>query len=126
MEKDPEEWFAQAEYDMSNALYMLDGGRYFDAVFMCHLSIEKALKGLYQKVQEVFPPKVHNLVFLIEKIGLELPKDLYDSVFVINRVGILTRYPESLTKLDNDLDIEKTKEIFERNSEALQWLKAQL
>jgi len=126
MEKGPEEWFAQAEYDMSNALYMLDGERYFDAVFMCHLSIEKALKGLYQKIQEIVPPKVHNLVFLIEKIGLELPKVLYDSVFVINRVSILTRYPESLAKLEDDFDTVRTKEIFEQNKEALQWLKAQL
>ena len=49
MSKTPEEWLRQAEYDMDTATYMFDGGRYFYMVFMCHLSIEKALKGLYQK-----------------------------------------------------------------------------
>lgn len=126
MAKGPEEWFTQAEYDMSTADYMFDGGRYFYAVFMCHLSIEKALKGLYQKKLEIVPPKVHNLVFLIEKIGLELPKVLYDWVFAVNRVSIPTRYPETLTKLQKDFDKERTKQILEQSKEVLQWLKAQL
>lgn len=49
MPKEPDEWLRQAEYDMETAEFMLNGGRYFYAVFMCHLAIEKALKGLYQK-----------------------------------------------------------------------------
>ncbi|MDO9528114.1 MAG: HEPN domain-containing protein [Syntrophales bacterium] len=47
MAEDPQEWLRQADYDMDTAEYMLSGGRYFYAVFMCHLSIEKALKGLF-------------------------------------------------------------------------------
>ena len=31
---------------MDTATYMHEGGRHIYAVFMCHLSIEKALKGL--------------------------------------------------------------------------------
>jgi HEPN domain-containing protein len=45
MAKGPEEWFTQAEYDMSTADYMFDGGRYFYAVLMCHLSIRKGIEG---------------------------------------------------------------------------------
>ena len=47
MEKQTEEWFKQADYDMDTADYMHKGGRHIYAVFMCHLSVEKALKGLY-------------------------------------------------------------------------------
>ncbi|MDI7258385.1 MAG: HEPN domain-containing protein [Thermodesulfobacteriota bacterium] len=72
----PQEWFKQADYDMETADFMFNGGRYFYAVFMCHLSIEKALKGLYaQKLNEV-PPKIHNLLYLVEKMRLNLPDDL--------------------------------------------------
>ena len=39
------EWLKQADYDMDTADAMHSSGRYFYAVFMCHLSIEKALKG---------------------------------------------------------------------------------
>jgi HEPN domain-containing protein len=42
------EWLKQADYDLDTAEFMVSGKRYFYAVFMCHLSIEKAIKGLYQ------------------------------------------------------------------------------
>lgn len=61
--KPPEEWFLQADYDMDTAQYMFDGGRYFYTVFMCHLSIEKALKGLHSARLGEEPPKVHSLVY---------------------------------------------------------------
>lgn len=41
------EWLRQADYDMETAEAMFESGRYIYAVFMCHLSLEKALKGLY-------------------------------------------------------------------------------
>lgn len=44
-----EEWPRQADYDMDTADFMFSGGRYFYAVFMCHLSLEKALKGSTEK-----------------------------------------------------------------------------
>lgn len=72
------------------------------------------------------PPKVHNLIFLIEKIGLELPQDLYDWVFTLNRVSIPTRYPEDLQKMQKDYDEEHTREVVEKSKETLQWLRAQL
>jgi Uncharacterized conserved protein related to C-terminal domain of eukaryotic chaperone, SACSIN len=63
-----DEWFKQADYDIRTAEYLFKGRRYVYTVFMCHLSIEKALKGLYQKHLNEIPPKVHNLIFLIEKL----------------------------------------------------------
>ena len=63
------EWLKQADYDMDTADVMYSSGRYFYAVFMCHLSIEKALKGLYYKVLGEVPPKTHNLLYLLNKIG---------------------------------------------------------
>ncbi|MBE0524651.1 MAG: HEPN domain-containing protein [Methanosarcinales archaeon] len=52
----PDEWLQQAEYDIETADYLYEGERYFYAVFMCHLSIEKALKGLYVKKFSKTPP----------------------------------------------------------------------
>jgi len=65
MAKDPQEWFRQADYDMETAEYMFQGDRYFYSVFMCHLCVEKALKGLYQERLKEIPPRVHNLVYLL-------------------------------------------------------------
>jgi hypothetical protein len=62
MDKRAAEWLKQADYDMGTAEFMAKGGRYFYAVFMCHLAIEKALKGLYEQNLHEIPPKTHNLL----------------------------------------------------------------
>jgi len=47
--KNYDEWFNQADYDLETAHFLFGGGRYFYAVFYCHLSIEKMLKGVWVK-----------------------------------------------------------------------------
>jgi len=126
MTKDPKEWFRQADYDLETAEFMFDGGRYFYAVFMSHLAIEKALKGLFQKRLKQMPPKVHNLIFLVEKTALKPPGHLYDWIFSLNRVSVPTRYPENLGKLQKEFSKVKSGEIIQKSKELLEWLKAQL
>ena len=126
MSKSPQEWLKQADYDMKTAEIMFDNKRYFYAVFMCHLSIEKALKGLYTQKLNKTPPKTHNLIFLVEKIKLELSEDLYDFIFTLNGVSVPTRYPDELQKLQKDYNTVKTRVLLEKSKEALKWLKARL
>ncbi len=121
---DKDEWFKQADYDMDTAEFMFSGERYFYSVFMCHLSIEKALKGLYIQKFKNAPLKTHNLLYLLEIIDLELPEDMYDFVFTLNRVSVLTRYPDDLQRMLKDYTKEKTKEILDKSKELLIWLKA--
>ncbi|MBU4321183.1 MAG: HEPN domain-containing protein [Nitrospinae bacterium] len=108
MGKKPLEWFKQADYDLKTAEYLFKGKRYVYTVFMCHLSIEKTLKGLYQEKLNKLPPKVHNLIYLIEKIGLELPDDLFDWISALNRLSIPTRYPEDLKEMQKDYNKDET------------------
>ena len=126
MSKNPQEWLKQADYDMKTAEVMFDNKRYFYAVFMCHLSIEKALKGIYLDRLKEIPPKTHNLVYLVEKIKLLLPENLYDSVFALNRVSVPTRYPDDIQRMLKDYNEERTKKVIESGKEVLQWLKKQL
>ena len=123
MSKDQQEWQRQADYDMDTAEYMYAGGRYVYAVFMCHLAVEKALKGIYQKKILDVPPRTHNLIYLIEKTQLQLPPNLLEAVVFLNRLSIPTRYPDDLQRMMKDYDKEKTNEIVEKGKEALQWLK---
>jgi HEPN domain-containing protein len=120
---DKDEWFKQADYDMDTAEFMFNGERYFYSVFMCHLSIEKALKGLYIQKLKNAPLKTHNLLYLLEIIDLELPEDMYDFVFTLNRVSVLTRYPDDLQRMLKDYNKEKTKEILDKSKELLKWLR---
>ena len=123
---EPNEWFKQAEYDMKTAEAMFKARRYIYVVFMCHLSLEKALKGLYIKKFSSLPPKVHNLLYLIEKIGITLPEDLFEMVFEINRASIPTRYPEDLKQIQKDYRKQKVEKLLTKSKEALKWLKVEL
>lgn len=125
MTKPPDEWLLQADYDMETAEGMFDKGRYIYTVFMCHLSVEKALKGLYQKRLNALPPKVHNLIYLAEKTGISLPGNLNDHMIYLNRLSIPTRYPEDLRKTQAVLNKEKSSEIMEQSREVLKWIKTQ-
>lgn len=125
MSKTPQEWLKQADYDMDTAEIMFDSKRYFYAVFMCHLSIEKALKGLYlQRLKEI-PPKVHNLVYLLNKIGIKPSEPAGRFLVKLNEASIVTRYPEELDKLQKDFTQPVVKDILLRSKEALEWIKTQ-
>lgn len=88
----------QSDYDMVTAQYMFEGGRYFYAVFMAHLSIEKALKGLYHNELGDIPPKVHNLIYLLNKIGVKPPEHIAKFLIKLNEASIITRYPDDLKR----------------------------
>jgi len=124
MAKPTEEWLTQANYDMDTADYMFRGGRYMYAVFMCHLSLEKALKGRYAEILGKEPPKTHNLLYLLEKMKLKLPEALCDFISTLNRVSIPTRYPDDLQRILKDYDKKKTKEVLDQSKQVLQWLSA--
>ncbi len=121
-----QEWLKQADYDMDTADAMFDSDRYIYAVFMCHLSIEKALKGLYtQKLDEV-PPKTHNLLYLLNKIGQKPEEELEKFLVKLNTASITTRYPDDLAKLQAVYTSEITQEMIVQSKELLKWVKMQL
>ena len=125
-EKLPKEWFLQADYDMETAQYMFDGGRYFYCIFMCHLSIEKALKGLYRARLKSDPPKIHNLLYFVGKLGLKMPGELEDHVNRLNYLSIPTRYPDDLRRMSREFDNRRTEAALLATKKVLKWLKLQL
>lgn len=125
MDKKISEWLKQADYDMETADLMFDGGRYFYAVFMCHLSIEKSLKGLYQERLNKIPPKVHNLVYLLKEIGVVPPEAIGRFLIKLNEANVVTRYPENLDKLKENYTQSVVEEMLAKSKEALEWIKAQ-
>ncbi|HXK27040.1 MAG TPA: HEPN domain-containing protein [Candidatus Binatia bacterium] len=126
MARPPEQWLGQADYDMDTADYMFEGGRYFYAVFMCHLSIEKALKGLYQKKLSQEPPRVHNLIYLLNKIGIKPAEPIGRFIVKLNEASVATRYPEEIGKLQKDFTRRIVKDILSKGRETLEWIKKQL
>ena len=118
-----QEWLTQADYDFQTAQAMFSAQRYIYTVFMAHLAIEKALKGIYQKKFQSVPPKKHNLVYLLDKIEVKLPEELSRSLVKLNQANIATRYPEELTKLQSIYTEIVVREMLLSAKEILEWLK---
>ena len=92
---------------------------------MCHLSVEKALKGLYLERLKGIPPKVHNLVYLLNKIGVKPSEPIGRFLVKLNEASVVTRYPEELDKLQKDFTQSVVKDILLRSKEVLEWIKMQ-
>jgi HEPN domain-containing protein len=120
-----EEWYFQSDYDLETAVDMLKSGRTVYCVFMCHLSLEKALKGLLIKRTGDFPSKSHSLIYFVEKLELDLEESVYEFIFTLNKISVPTRYPDNLRKLFAAYTKEKTELILNKTKEVQLWIKQQ-
>lgn len=120
-----EEWFFQSDYDLDTASDMFASKRNVYCIFMCHLSLEKALKGLYVKRKIKFPPKSHSLVYFIEVLMLELSEDYGEFIFTLNKISVPTRYPDDLKKLFTAFSDERTATLLSKTKEIQSWIKQQ-
>lgn len=119
------EWYFQSDYDLETAVDMFQSGRYIYCIFMCHLSLEKALKGLLIKSTGEFPSKSHSLIFFVEKIGLKLSDSSYEFLYILNKISVPTRYPDNLRRLFTEFTKERTLSILNKTKEVQQWIKQQ-
>ena len=120
-----EEWYFQSDYDLETAFDMFKSGRYVYCIFMCHLSLEKVLKGLLVKTKREFPSKSHSLIYFVEKLELKMEDSSYEFLFTLNKISVPTRYPEDLRKLVAAYSIDRTENILNRTKEIQLWIKQQ-
>ncbi len=119
------EWYFQADYDLEVSEDMFKSGRYVYCIFMCHLSLEKGLKGLFNKRTGEYPPKSHNLLYFVERIGLVLADSDQDFLFALNKISVPTRYPENLKDLIKEFNKVDTERILLTSKKTLKWIKQQ-
>ena len=120
-----EEWFLQSDYDLETAQFMLQSGRNIYCIFMCHLSLEKALKGLFIKRLNQDPPKLHDLMYFVEKLEIEPEGSHREFLVWMKRKGITTRYIEDLKKMIHQFSHEYTVNIYQQTQAIQQWIKHQ-
>jgi len=125
MAKTRKEWLKQSDYDFDAAEYMFAGGRNFYAVFMCHIAIEKALKGLYCRITNEVPAKSHNLIYFLNKLEIEPPEKIGKFLVKINQASVVTRYPEDITRLKKTYTKSVVKNIINDTRKTLEWIKKQ-
>lgn len=125
MPQSTREWLKQSDNDIRAADIMFQNRQNMYAIFMAHLSIEKSLKGLYVLRLDKEAPRIHNLILLVETIGLDMPPDLYEFVVEINRMSIVTRYPDDLNRMNRQYNRKVIDGMMKKCREVLKWLKKQ-
>ena len=124
--KKSEYWFDNAEYDLQTAKAMLETKRYLYVGFMCHQTIEKALKGIFvTRFPNEDLPHIHKLVRLANLCGItnDLSQEQLSLLDVLNPLNIEARYPVNKDLLLRSLPPERCEELIRETEVLLQWLK---
>ena len=124
--KSVEEWIKQARYDLETADGLFKIKRYIYCVFICHLALEKMLKGLYLTKTGKEPPKIHNLMYFVEKAKLNPPLNTEKFLVMLDEVSIPTRYPDELKKLLSVYNKERVQDILKTTHEVFPCLREEL
>jgi HEPN domain-containing protein len=124
--KHSSEWIKQAEYDLKTAEELFKTGRYIYTIFMCHLSIEKALKGIYSEKFKKDPPRTHNLNYFCKTAEISLGKDFEEFIDNLNDLSVPTRYPDDLERLLKDYKKSATFKILAEAKDLLKCLKKKI
>jgi HEPN domain-containing protein len=119
-------WITSAESDLEVAETLLFSKKNLWCLFITHLVIEKCLKALYVNVFNQVPPKIHNLLFLVEKTELELEESQIVLLDRLNLFQISARYPDYKNNVNQFCTDEFTVDIFQKSKEFFQWIKSLL
>ena len=123
MDKNIANWVRSSNYDLKTSEHMFKSGRYIYVLFMCHLSVEKLLKGMYEATFKKVPPKTHNLIYLTNTVAIELPEDHLETLESLNDLSIVTRYPEDIDAMIKSFKKNKVMTYLKKTKALIKWLK---
>ncbi len=121
-----EYWLESAEYDLQTARAMLETKRYLYVGFMCHQTVEKALKAvLVAKKPDGELPYIHKLMRLanLSSVSGEMSEEQLRLLDVLSPLNIEARYPLHKSMLLQSLTAERCKELISETEALYQWLK---
>jgi HEPN domain-containing protein len=122
-----EYWLELSDYDLVVAKDMLKSKHYLYVGFMCHQSVEKALKAVF--VRDYPPenlPYTHRLLKLAESSAIlnKLSQGQKRFLADIDPFNIEARYPDTKDKLLSGLTKDYCEELIKRTKEFTKWLQA--
>jgi len=123
MKKATANWLQSMEYDLKTVSTLLKDRRYIYVIFMCHLTIEKALKAVLSEMFKELPPYTHNLNRLVELGNIKLPHKHQDFINKINLQSVPTRYPEDFKKLSKEFNKKIAEDYLKQTRGVITWLK---
>jgi HEPN domain-containing protein len=105
---------------------MLETGRYVYVLFMCQQTLEKLLKAHVVRTTKEFPPRLHNLLRLLEITKLEATEEDRKFLEKLNYYYLESRYPEEKRRISKEAKRSLAEEYLKKTEEAVKWLKEKL
>lgn len=121
-------WIETSNEDYETMLSMKKEKRNTWCLFIGHLVIEKLLKALYAKNNKEAPhaPKTHDLLYLAEKMDLEVTEKQANDLVEITKFNLNTRYDDYKRVFYNKCTDEYTEEQINKIEEVKAWLEIML
>lgn len=121
-------WIESADEDYNVMLDLKEKNRNTYCLFFGQMVIEKLLKALYAKNNKGAPyaPKTHDLLYLSEKLNLELTEEQEVTLNEITTFNLSTRYDDYKRAFYNKCTDEYTEEQINKIKEVKAWLEIML
>ncbi len=127
VQKQIDYWRLGSDDDWSSAERLFASGHDFHwALFIMHLSVEKALKALVVKRTEQQPARIHNLLRLAELAELSLETSQAQLFYEASQFNLHARYPEEQAELMSLATKVWTEKYLRALGEARQWILSQI
>ena len=117
-------WIESADEDYNVMLDLKEKNRNTYCLFFGQMLIEKLLKALYAKNNKGAPyaPKTHDLLYLAEKLNIELTEEQEITLNEITTFNLSTRYDDYKRAFYNKCTDEYTEEQINKIKEVKAWL----
>ncbi len=121
-------WIESADEDYNVMLDLKEKNRNTYCLFFGQMVIEKLLKALYAKNNKGAPYalKTHDLLYLAEKLNLELTEEQEVTLNEITTFNLSTRYDDYKRAFYNKCTDEYTEEQINKIKEVKAWLEIML
>lgn len=121
-------WIESSNEDYNVMLDLKEKNRNTYCLFFGQMVIEKLLKALYAKNNKGAPyaPKTHDLLYLAEKLNIELTEEQEITLNEITTFNLSTRYDDYKRAFYNKCTDEYTEEQINQIKEVKAWLEIML
>ena len=116
-------WLDSSDEDFVTMITLFENKRYSWSLFIGHLMIEKLLKSLYVKLNNDYPPYIHNLFRLAENCNLNLTDDQRFFLITVTAFNINARYDDYKMSFQRTCTPEFTTNWIEKLKDQRLWIK---
>lgn len=126
MKKDTKNWVQIAKYDLETAKAMMSSSRFLYVLFTCQQAVEKMLKALIVEFADIFPPRSHDLIKLLELTMVKTDAATQNFLAKLSYYYIEARYPEEVARIYREVNKSLAREYLNKTKEIMNWLEKKL